>query len=1719
MIRAEIFRYVTVNFLQNHNVLICIIYVYWRNIKMSDLNKKFNKWMDKLLDLGKRNKLLNYIETKRGTLSFTTPSIFELWNILVINRKSLKFPYVDEDSEESNDSLIEQHINSHCKNKNSPEITTTKTIKEQSQTLRELRIKSKQFIEEHGINVLYLSFGFLKWTEDSKSDTTFESPLILVPVSLTCESISSPFVLELHDDEIVLNPTIAYKLEHDWGIKLPEYNDEEDLDKFLRDVEFAIKNKKWSVEKKVSLGMLSFLKNNMYKDLEKHKEAILSNPIIKAISGDCDTLQNYEGLSEIKDFDFDNKINPKDVFQVLDADSSQQDAILCAKKGISFVLQGPPGTGKSQTITNIIAECLAENKKVLFVSEKVAALDVVYNRLKDVNLDVFCLVLHSHKANKKQIIDQLRKVWDLAGKKDSKDDELQELDELLKYRNNLNSYDEQLHKVITPLNMSIFDVNGQIATISNYKDIKFSIPNIKNTTQKEFKEYISILERLKNSVYLMDADYHISPWKGASVKSLSNELRLNITSELSNLKDITNKVSDIINNIKNSLGLEIGDSYSSAKTILNILKSIHEFKPFSKYWIINEDWEAIYAEIKDNDEIKSEFECKRNIVLDCILEINNYNLQFNADSNFSSTDEIGKLILLIKNRIHDNVLYNKWNSETQFDDFKLQYSSLKENMRKYLAVEKKLDEEYEKEFINFPCDELFFRFSSLRSVNFIKKFFIKLFDNQYKIDKNSILKYKKLHTKRFSDEDILNVLSKLRCYNELKSKLDNNTASLKPLLPNICINENIDFNKIDNCVTEYELLVKLQSLLEDLEEVVHKKEEKDEFSKKCFENLYLGLDTPWGDIKTSLNWTNSFKKIIGDNIKNNDQFINKLHDDILFVKECSNFESELQEVLTKAKDNYEFCSNLFEDKNIFNEVSFNELTDRLEYCIQNMKLLEEWVDFCKIKTESVAKNLAEYVKIIEEQSISKEEIVPIFKKRFYLLWLDNVLPQNKAVQEFRGDVQEDYIKKFKKFDRKQLSIAKFRIEHELINSLSSHNNMFGEQAILMKELGKKKNIMPIRKLFMQIPNLITKLKPCLMMSPLSVSMFLESDDCKFDIVIFDEASQVRTENAIGAIFRGKQVIIVGDNKQLPPTNFFTSSDSDNDYDSKDEDCDNYEYESILEESALLPQRTLLWHYRSKHEHLIAFSNAKIYNKQLITFPSNIDKAPNVGVEFKYVKDGLFDKNGKNGNPVEAKHIADMVFEHFNKFPNRSLGVITFGEVQQRAIETALRKKRLENQSFEALMNEDKKEPFFIKSLENVQGDERDTIILSIGYSKDSNGIIKMNFGPLGKSGGERRLNVAITRAKFNVKVVSSIMPTDIDLDKLTMEGPKLLRYYMEFAKDGLQKLTNEITENADVVSLESPFEESVYNYLIEKGYQVATQVGCSGYRIDMAIKHPSLSGIFVLGIECDGATYHSARTARERDRLRQDILENIGWKIYRIWSTDWIKDQYTEKKNLIEAIDKALKNYTEDDQMLKENDIEDEVSNTPLEDDIVDEEIIEESENENSSMGFTEISEISINDGESNEDFLKRIIETSYPIHLDEICKKFVILEGRKKITNVFRKDIQNYLRKISSFYTQKKKFYFTKSIDLSDIKNMPVRKAGQRTINFICNEELAAGMYHVLINCIGGIEKDSLINEATKSFGFKRQGDKITKAMESAYKLLIELHIIEESNGKTKLI
>lgn len=463
----------------------------------------------------------------------------------------------------------------------------------------------------------------------------------------------------------------------------------------------------------------------------------------------------------------------------------------------------------------------------------------------------------------------------------------------------------------------------------------------------------------------------------------------------------------------------------------------------------------------------------------------------------------------------------------------------------------------------------------------------------------------------------------------------------------------------------------------------------------------------------------------------------------------------------------------------------------------------------------------------------------------------------------------------------------------------------GPMATLRRELQKKRRHKPIRQLLSEIPELAQDLMPCMMMSPLTVSQYLGgSDRLNFDLVVFDEASQVKPEDALGAIMRGSQLILAGDSKQLPPTTFFdrTLDDAPN-----DDEVVLDALESVLDEATVwLPERLLRWHYRSKDESLIAFSNHEFYENRLVTFP-DAGKGEALGVTFEYCAKGVYDRGGSRRNQVEASRVAEVVLEIACAHPTDSIGVVAFSWAQEEAIWDAFEDKAKTDSAFERfLRDDDGPEPFFIKNLETVQGDERDTIIISVGYGPDAQGRLTMNFGPLNQEGGGRRLNVAVTRARKRVVLVSSIRADDIPAD--AAGGAQLLRRYLDFAARGVDALQSNRNGAAEP---ESPFEEAVRSALQARGLDVRAQVGCGPYRIDLAVVDPEHPGAYLVGIECDGRTYHSGQTARDRDRLREQVLKERGWRLVRIWSTDWFRNPERQVDRVVQAVQAAARQRAE----------------------------------------------------------------------------------------------------------------------------------------------------------------------------------------------------------------
>jgi REase_MTES_1575/Protein of unknown function (DUF4011)/AAA domain/Protein of unknown function (DUF3320) len=563
---------------------------------------------------------------------------------------------------------------------------------------------------------------------------------------------------------------------------------------------------------------------------------------------------------------------------------------------------------------------------------------------------------------------------------------------------------------------------------------------------------------------------------------------------------------------------------------------------------------------------------------------------------------------------------------------------------------------------------------------------------------------------------------------------------------------------------------------------------------------------------------------------------------------------------------------------------------------------DEWHAYRDARTTLAACGLDGATEFCISERIPAGQVAAVIERALLTEWAEYHLRIDSDLSVVRAADRDTLVNEYRKLDRALISAATGTIIRAC-NAQRPRSDV-GEAAVIHREAEKKKKHMPVRTLLERSRHVTQAIKPCFMMSPLAVSQYLPAG-LRFDVVIFDEASQVSPGDAINCIYRGAALILAGDQKQLPPTNFFAAALADDEDEWSEDSGDAADFDSILDlakGSGAYRSLTLRWHYRSLHEALIAFSNAAFYSGKLVTFPSRHSDGPDVGVELFRVN-GTYRRGTSRDNPVEAAMVAERVLHHYGTRPGLSLGVVTFSEAQAEAIEAAVSRARQDRPDLNRFFGEDDRlRGFFVKSLESVQGDERDVLIFSVGYGPDENGKITMNFGPLNRQGGWRRLNVAITRARHRNEIVTSIRAGDVP-ESVTTEGLRHLRRYLDYAERGMPALALAASSGGDA---ESPFEESVISVIRSWGYELVPQVGTAGYRIDIGVCHPGHPGVYVLGVECDGYQYHSSQVARDRDRLREKVLRGLGWNLHRIWGTAWYRDRRGEERKLRSAIGQAI---------------------------------------------------------------------------------------------------------------------------------------------------------------------------------------------------------------------
>lgn len=541
--------------------------------------------------------------------------------------------------------------------------------------------------------------------------------------------------------------------------------------------------------------------------------------------------------------------------------------------------------------------------------------------------------------------------------------------------------------------------------------------------------------------------------------------------------------------------------------------------------------------------------------------------------------------------------------------------------------------------------------------------------------------------------------------------------------------------------------------------------------------------------------------------------------------------------------------------------------------------------------------LHDLVEVLRLDSLPAERWLGAFEHALTATQLRHVAARDSKVIGFDGRTQDEVVRRFQELDRRILDVNALRVRRKHAERVTAVRNEHPEQdATLRHEAAKRSRHLPLRRLLEETPDLLTALFPCWMASPLSVSRLLAGDQTYFDVVIFDEASQIFPEDGVPSILRAESLVVAGDRHQLPPTSFFGAGGNED----EDEEDPAAGFDSLLDNAtAFLPAWWLTWHYRSRDERLIAFSNRHIYDDLLVTFPGSGHFGEAIQWELA-PHDGADERTDSAAG--EVRRVVEMIIEHAEERPEESLGVIAMGVQHQRRIQMALDRVLALRPDLEDFFDPDQPERFFVKNLERVQGDEREAIILSVGYGKRRSGDLPHNFGPITGDVGHRRLNVAVTRARRRMRVISSFSWDEVDLSRAGSRGVRFLKDYLRYAESEGRILGDEGEQNVPL----NPFEKDIKDSLDAAGIPLLAQYGSSGYRIDLVACHRERPGRYVLAIECDGASYHAGQTARDRDRLRQSVLEGLGWRFHRIWSTDWFNRKEDEVRRAVEAYEEAL---------------------------------------------------------------------------------------------------------------------------------------------------------------------------------------------------------------------
>lgn len=1526
-------------------------------------------------------------------------------------------------------------------------------------TLNGIRDHTRSSLDETGVNILYCAFGFLEWFEDENSATSLYAPLLLYPIAISQQLVRGQYQYAIASlgDDLATNATLRERLRRDFGIELPEIEDEEKPEAYFARVQRVIEvRKNWRVRRWVTIGLFNFTRLAMYNDLDpnvwpKSRSLTEHSGVAKILAG-CGaepSAISYAGDEDLDAASTDYSGERTELLTIHDADSSQISAVLDVMVGKDLVIEGPPGTGKSQTITNIIASAMSRRKTVLFVAEKMAALNVVHSRMREAGLGEFCLAIHSTRASRNEVVKALRDRVNFRRPLHREMDVDAAIRELRQLRTQLRGYVAALNQPAGLIGGSIHDVFWRLQRLRDeHPDLPHDLDqitldgaeSISAVDAQRARQSLEMLAKHRQAILDQYQSLRRHPWYGVAHPTLDAFSASDVVHLVRTIAEGARKCASADCKVAQLTGIDETRSMQQMHELAIVLLKVSPPSP-------NLDG-SLAARLLTRE--------ARVVVTQFVEAVKRYrNLsstlsqQFNAPTNLQDADPvIFRQIeeLAGRHALEDLRVAQIGTTATVADrDLqKLEHATRTASVIAQLFNFKDVPSVGDMDRLLAACGVAGEAPSALISGRDPC-----LLDHKaYEVVKSAIATYKRLVDARKRLESVFNLSDTLD-----PLALQSNAAALRnaPVVPWFSLawwRARQAYRRLARTPEKLrtsDVVARLEALASYCHEL--RKFNADAGIKQLLGERFQGLETDFKSIAAIVEWARIVRKHFhsGDKLGHTirkalfesssetfeafraqvadegfgilDELCNAgpadarlsdmvdrlrqradaiktladltsrcmLHPQVM-LRDCGKMAADVQAFhdlrayLNGPNDAQPLLANHYdgvhtdlerlivsaqysqqlEDAGVTQGLrnwllaadqsnrlhSLKEAASQLHDSVQAVQKHRDalyaitpidtkaWLGFDDLleteplevsaRLERIAELPEELETLVDDQRAQEmaidcglESILKLFEHAKYPLRMlphayDRVLYQSIAraavsrspdLQRFAGMTYEGARERFRKLDRQLMDLQRRQLACELLQrpvdqgtSVGSRKSWTGMRLVEL-ETSKQKQHPSIRDLMDRAGRSVQQLMPCFMMSPLTIAQYLKTDGMRFDLVVMDEASQLRPEDAVGAVARGGQIVIVGDPKQLPPTDFFRRSDSDDDDD--DQGGTVADEESILDAALAVvrPARRLKWHYRSRHESLIAYSNREFYDGDLVVFPSPYSDHNDLGVRMVHVADGCLKSRV---NMKEVERVAQDALEFMQLRPNHSLGIVAMNQPQRDAISLRLDELFETHPAAEAyrVKWEGTLEPFFIKNLENVQGDERDVIFISTVYGRDAEGNFFQRFGPINSDGGHRRLNVLFTRAKRQVVLFTSMDSGMIRVDGASKWGVRVLKGYLDYARNG--RLTQPVPDTGR--SPESDFEVSVARRLREAGFEVVPQVGVAGFFIDLAVRHPGQPGTFALGIECDGAMYHSAKSARDRDRLRQEVLENLGWRIHRIWSLDWYRNNARETQRLISRV-------------------------------------------------------------------------------------------------------------------------------------------------------------------------------------------------------------------------